>query len=118
VTKTKNGKHNYVVGPFPIPLFPIICIAMDIESRLTPEAERSRCGQLLEKQILVTKLPIFDKSIAIIIITVIVKIRRGLLSMGQTVCLNIVRVGIFAHSDFLVSVTCDHMTVARRQCLI
>jgi hypothetical protein len=36
---------------------------MDMEYRLTPDAERSRCGQLLEKQILVTKLPNFDKSI-------------------------------------------------------
>ena len=51
-------------------------------------------------------------------VMVIPLIRRGLLCMGQTVCLNIVRAGIFANSDLLVPVACDHMTVARRQYLM
>ena len=35
--------------------------------------------------------------------------------MCQTVSLNVVRVWVLAHSYFLISIACDHMTIARRQ---
>ena len=41
--------------------------------------------------------------------------RGDLLCMPEAECLNVVRIGILAHSNLLIPVTCDHMTVARRQ---
>ena len=38
----------------------------------------------------------------------------NLLSVGQTECLYVVRVGELAYSNLLISVTSDYMTVARR----
>ena len=43
---------------------------------------------------------------------------RDILGMGQTVGFYIVRIRVLAHSDLLISITCNHMTVARRQNLI
>ena len=51
----------------------------------------------------------------VIIIFNMINIYVDLLCVPQAERLNVVRVGVVADSDLFISVTCNHMTVARRQ---
>lgn len=40
------------------------------------------------------------------------------LCMAQTECLDVIGVRVSAHSDLLITITCDHMATARQQHLL